>query len=64
MESHLTDAKCPRRLKVDDKLKPGQLLDRQVAGFFALEDTARILAGHARALADLMLMRLPVAGPR
>jgi hypothetical protein len=29
MESHLTDAKCPRRLKVDDKLEPGQLLDRK-----------------------------------
>src|SRR5215469_12173255 len=38
------DAECPRRRQIDDKLKLGGLLDREVGGLGALENPAGILA--------------------
>src|SRR5215831_12018009 len=41
------DGECPRGAEVDDQLELGRQLDRQIAGFLALEYTAGIDARHA-----------------
>ena len=49
------DAERLRSLEVDDQLKLGRLLDGQIGGFLALENSPNVSAGlRARAAANQM----------
>ena len=56
------DAKRLRSLEIEEHLDLGGLLNREVGGFFALEDAAGIDAGQAVGLGDAAAVAREPAG--